>query len=308
MTGAAARRRGRSTRPFRALDQTRDDVHRAGRARRASRRRRIWCSALDALDDAASRCRSPAVHRVKRRRWPPPAVCRAARRLTWWLARGPAVPGRSTSRSRSLIADFQNATGDASVRSHARADAEARRSKAPDSSAPTTAAGIRRSLGVRPPGQLDEQAATRARGQAGRGRRARRARSARDGSRLRRVDEGDAGGHRHGDRRASRRQRANKDQVLAAVDELATTSARRSATTRRTPRSALRWRRLSATSLDVVREYAAAMEALSRSQFDDALQELHEGGRRSIRTSASPTPAWRSPRATSTGSRTPRNT
>ena len=61
---------------------------------------------------------------------------------------------------------------------------------------------------------------------------------------------------------------------------------------------------LSATSLDVVRYYAAAQDAQSKSKFDEARGKRAEGGRSWIRISASATRFSPSRRATSTTSRT----
>ncbi len=89
--------------------------------------------------------------------------------LTWWLAQGPPVPVAHEPVS-VLIADFQNGTGDATFDRTLEPILKLALEGAGFISA-YDRNGIRRSLGVRPPETLDEQAALAAGRQAGRQRR-----------------------------------------------------------------------------------------------------------------------------------------
>ena len=186
--------------------------------------------------------------------------------LTWWLARGPGVPVQHEPVS-VVIADFQNTTGEATFD----------RTLEPMLKLALEGAGfisaydrtsIRRSLGVRPPDAFDEKAATEIAVKQGLG-------VVLSGAVVRE-------GYRYlvsmkatqavtGQVIANASQRASsKEQVLGAVTELATSV--RESLGDDTSGSAQRFamETLSATSLEVIREYAAAMEALSRSRFDEA--------------------------------------
>lgn len=186
--------------------------------------------------------------------------------LTWWLARGPAAPVQHDPVS-VVIADFQNTTGDATFDK----SLEPMLKLALEGAGFITAfdrTAIRRNLGVKPPDRLDEKAATELAVKQGLG-------VVVSGAVVKE-------GYRYsitmkatqavsGQLIADASQRASsKDQVLAAATELATTirEALGDDTSDSTQRFAMET--LSATSLDVIREYAAAMEALSRSRFDDA--------------------------------------
>ncbi len=185
---------------------------------------------------------------------------------TWWYARGPAVPVQHDPVS-VLISDFANATGDQAfdrtlepvvklalegagfISAHSRSD-------------------VRRSLGVRPPDQLNEESARKIAIQQGLG-------VVLSGS----IDRQ---GNRYtlsvkaaqavtGEVIAEAQERAsNKEDVVPAATSLANQV--REALGDEESDSAKRFamETLSATSLDVVREYAAAMDALSRGQFDEA--------------------------------------
>ena len=100
---------------------------------------------------------------------------------------------------------------------------------------------------------------------------------------------------------------SDRDQVLAVATELAAEIREAlgddpSDTARRFAQETL-----STTSLEVVGEYAAAMEAFSRGRFDDALQGFSNAVAW-IRVSVSPTPVWPRCRAISAGRRMPRST
>lgn len=190
--------------------------------------------------------------------------------LTWWLARPPAAPVQHEPVS-VLIADFNNATGDPAFERTLEPILKLALEGAGFISA-YDRTGMSRSLGVRPPDAFNEQAATEIAVKQGLGV----------------VLSGSV--ERQGDRysvsvKATRAvtgdvitnetgRAATKDQVLGVATRLATEvredlgddssgSAKRFAADT-----------LSATSIEVVREYAAAMEALSRSRFDDARQRF----------------------------------
>ena len=166
--------------------------------------------------------------------------------------------------------------------------------------------GIRRSLGVVAARGPRREGRPRARRPAGRRRRARRA-AARDGSGYSVTLKADRERHRQRDRRRVRRCASGRDGVLGVATDLGNRI--RTALGDDTSDSAQRFatEKLSATSLDVVREYALAMQALSSSQFDEARQASNAPSS-STRTSAWPMPAWPPPRPTWASPRKPRGT
>ena len=189
---------------------------------------------------------------------------------TYWLAQGPAVPVERDAVS-VLIADVQNRTGeeafDGTLEQVLRLSLEdAGFINAYDRSA------IRRSLGVRPPDQFDENAALEL--------------AVKQGVHV--VLSGSI--ERQGSRYAvsvkatqavtgtvvtSDTERASsKEQVIEAASNLAETV--REALGDDTSGSARRFamETLSATSLEAVHEYARGLDALSRSRFEDALQSF----------------------------------
>ena len=190
--------------------------------------------------------------------------------LTFWLTR-PAPPARQPSPVSVVIADLQNTTGDPAFDR----TLEPMIKIAMEDAGFVTAfdrSVIGRSLGVKAPDALDEAAA--------------RAIAVREGLGV--VLSGSvaqSGGSytlalkaMHavtGNEIASAEARASsKTQVLAAATSLA--SDIRTALGDETPESERRFMKetLSATSLDVVREYAAAADAMSRSQFEVALKHF----------------------------------
>lgn len=189
--------------------------------------------------------------------------------LTWWLARGPAAPVQHEPVS-VVIADFENGTGEATFERTLEPMLKLALEGAGFISA-YDRIGISRSLGVRPPEKLDEQAATELAVKQGLGI-VLSGSVVRDGFRY--AVSMKATQAVTGQVITSATQRAsNKDQVLAAATDLAT-SVREALGDEDATGSAQRFamETLSATSLEVVREYATAMEALSRSKFDEALQ------------------------------------
>ena len=190
--------------------------------------------------------------------------------VTWWLARGPAVPVSHEPVS-VLIADFQNTTGDAAFDHTIEPILKLALEGASFVSA-YDRTGIRRALGVRPPDALDEQAAL--------------ALAVKQGVNV--VLAGTVG--RQGSRytvsvkaiqvvtgkvlTTTSDRTTDKNRVLAVATSLADTV--REALGDDTSDSAQRFamETLSATSLDAVREYARGMEAMSASKFDDALQSF----------------------------------
>jgi eukaryotic-like serine/threonine-protein kinase len=185
---------------------------------------------------------------------------------TWWLARGPA-PEIEHEPVSILIADLHNATGDATFDGTLEPMLKLALEEAGFISA-YDRNGIRRSLGVAPPERLDERAGREIAVKQGVG-------VVLSGTL---VTEGSgyaltlkAAESVTGDVIADETERASgKEGVLAAASSLgervraalgddASDTAQRFATDT-----------LTATSLDVVREYALAMQALSNSKFDDA--------------------------------------
>jgi serine/threonine protein kinase/Flp pilus assembly protein TadD len=187
---------------------------------------------------------------------------------TYWLARGPGVPVVHEPVS-VLIADFQNKTGDATFDKALEPMMKLALEGAGFISA-YDRAGIRRTLGVRPPDKLDERAAQEI--------------AVKQGLGVVLSGSVDRQGSRYGvsvkatqavtgNVIASATERASsKDKVLGVATSLA--SKVREALGDDTSDSAKRFAMdtLSATSLEVVREYAGAMEALSRSKNSEALQ------------------------------------
>ena len=190
--------------------------------------------------------------------------------LTWWLARGPA-PAVQHEPVSVVIADFQNSTGDPTFDKSLEPMMKLALEGAGFVSAYDRTA-IRRSLGVKPPDQLDEKAATELAVKQGLGVVVSGA-IVKEGYRY--SIHMKAAQAVSGTLIADASQRASsKDQVLAAATELATTI--REALGDDTSDSSQRFamETLSATSLDVIREYAAAMEALSRSRFEEARESF----------------------------------
>jgi tetratricopeptide (TPR) repeat protein len=187
---------------------------------------------------------------------------------TYWLARGPAVPVTHEPVS-VLIADFQNGTGDATFDRTLEPMMKLALEGAGFISA-YDRAGIRRTLGVRPPDKLDERAAQEI--------------AVKQGVGVVLSGSVERQGSRYGvsvkatqavtgNVIASATERASsKDKVLGVATSLAARV--REALGDDTSDSAKRFAMdtLSATSLEVIRAYAGAMEALSRSKFDEALQ------------------------------------
>jgi tetratricopeptide (TPR) repeat protein len=196
------------------------------------------------------------------------AVLAALVTLTWWLARGPAAPVQHDPVS-VVVADFANTSGEAAFD----------RTLEPVLKLALEGAGfisaydrtsISRNLGVKPPEKLDEHAATEIAVKQGLGVVLSGA-VAREGYRylvsIRATQAVSGQEIAKGSKRVTTR-----DQVLAAITELATSV--REALGDDTSGSAQRFamETLSATSLEVIREYAGAMEALSRSRFETARQ------------------------------------
>ena len=190
--------------------------------------------------------------------------------LTWWFAQGPPVPVEHEPVS-VLIADFQNGTGDPTFDRTLEPILKLALEGAGFISA-YDRNGIRRSLGVRPPETLDEQAALQL--------------AVKQGVNV--VLSGSV--ERQGSRYAvsvkavqavtgnvistATNRASRKDQVLGVATTLA--AGVREALGDNTSDSAQRFamETLTATSLDAVREYARGMEAMSGSKFDEALQSF----------------------------------
>ena len=226
---------------------------------------------LDALDDDGHPL--PVTRRVT---WKSglaaAAVTAALVTATWWFARGPAAPVQHDPVS-VVVADFRNDSGDPAFDR----TLEPMLKLAVEGAGFISAydrASIRRVLGVKPPDTLDEKGATELAARQGLGVVLSGA-VARDGYRYlvsMRATRAVTGEEiTKGTQRA-----ASKEQVLAAVTQLA--GQVREALGDDTSGSAQRFKMdtLSATSLDVIREYASAMDALSRSRFDMARDSFHK--------------------------------
>jgi serine/threonine protein kinase/tetratricopeptide (TPR) repeat protein len=189
---------------------------------------------------------------------------------TWWFARGPAVPVEHDPVS-VLIADFQNNTNDPTFDRTLEPMLKLALEGASFISA-YDRSGITRSLGVRPPERLDERAALELAVRQGLG-------VVLSGS-VDRQGSGYAVSVKATQAvtgnvitRAQSRT-GDKNQVVGIATEL--TSTVREALGDETSDADRRFatQTFSATSLEVVREYALAAEALSQSKFDDARQSF----------------------------------
>ncbi|WP_396626022.1 protein kinase [Luteitalea sp.] len=185
---------------------------------------------------------------------------------TYWVARGPIVPEKHEPVS-ILITDLKNETGDQTFDGALEPMLRLALEGAGFISAHDRN-GIRRNLGVVPPEVLDEKAGRALAVQQGVGVVLTGA-IARDGSGYRVTLK--AAESVTGNEIASESDDAsNKDGVLGVATDLG--NRLRTALGDNTSDSARRFgtEKISATSLDVVREYAQAMQALSNSQFDEA--------------------------------------
>lgn len=186
--------------------------------------------------------------------------------LTWWLARTPDAPVAHEPVS-VLIADFENATGDSAFDQTLEPMLRLALEGAGFISAYDRNA-MSRSLGVRPPDVLDERSATEIAVKQGLGVVVAGS-VARQGTRY--AVSMKATQAVTGNVLTSATESASsKDKVLSVATNLA--GRVREALGDDTSGSAQRFamEKLSAASLEVVREYAAAMEALSRSRFEEA--------------------------------------
>jgi serine/threonine protein kinase/Flp pilus assembly protein TadD len=187
---------------------------------------------------------------------------------TYWLARGPAVPVKHEPVS-VLIADVSNSTGDAAL-DHT---VEPILKIALEDAGFVTAfdrTAIRSNLGIRPPEKLDERAAQEIAVKQGLGvvvSGALTRQGSGYGVSVRAIQAVTGNVLMTASSRAS-----GKDQVLGAVTKLAGNV--REALGDDTSGSARLFatETLSATSLEVVHDYAAAMAALSNSRFEEALR------------------------------------
>ena len=186
----------------------------------------------------------------------------------WWYTRPPVVHDPVSV----LIADFANTTGDAAF------DGLASRTmqRALETAGFITAldrAGIRRTLGVRPPETLDEATAQGIAVKQGvnvvlSGAVSSEGRGYKLSVRAVRI------GHERGDRRRPEPGHRARTTSTAATGTLATRVRRALGDDESDSAQRFAMETITATSLEVVREYAAGMEALSRSQFDDALKRF----------------------------------
>ena len=190
--------------------------------------------------------------------------------LTWWLARGPGLPVEHEPVS-VLIADFQNGTGDPALDRTLEPMLKLALEGAGFISA-YDRSGIRRSLGVRPPENLDERAALELAVKQGLGV-VLSGSVTRQGSRYAVSVKATQAVTGNVITTATDRT-SSKEQVLGVATTLANTV--REALGDTTSDSAKRFatETLSATSLEAIHEYARGMEALSSSKFDEALEKF----------------------------------
>jgi serine/threonine protein kinase/tetratricopeptide (TPR) repeat protein len=222
---------------------------------------------LEALDDNGKPL--PMVRRLTWRMGAAAALAVASLvGATYWLARGPAVPVKHEPVS-VLIADVSNSTGDAAL-DHT---VEPILKIALEDAGFVTAfdrTAIRSNLGIRPPETLDERAAQEIAVKQGLGvvvSGALTRQGSGYGVSVRAIQAVTGNVMMTASSRAS-----GKDQVLGAVTKLAGNV--REALGDDTSGSARLFatETLSATSLEVVHDYAAAMAALSNSKFEEALR------------------------------------
>jgi tetratricopeptide (TPR) repeat protein len=187
---------------------------------------------------------------------------------TWWLSRGPALPVQHDPVS-VLIADFQNATGDPTFDR----TLEPMLKRALEGAGFISAydrASIARILGIRPPERLDEVAARELAVKQGlgvvlSGSIDRQANAYRISAKAMQTVTGNPIA-------TAQRRASSKDEVLEVATNLMATI--RNALGDDTSESAQMFAMasLSATSLDVVRHYAAAQDAASNNRFEEARQ------------------------------------
>jgi eukaryotic-like serine/threonine-protein kinase len=189
---------------------------------------------------------------------------------TWWFARGPAVPVQHEPVS-VVIADFQNLSNDPTFDGTLEPIVKIALESAGFISA-YDRAGIRRSLGVRPPEKLDEHAAQEIAVKQGVG-------VVLSGS-VNRQGAGYAVSIKatqavtgniitNATNRAS-----NKDQVLGAATKLANTVRKDLGDDTSDDAQRFAMDTLSATSVEAVRDYAAGQVAISNSKFEVARQSF----------------------------------
>jgi len=251
-----------------------------------------------ALDEIVARCIQPdaanrfqtteelveALERLDDRGVPIPIVRRLTRRMvaagvvviaallgvTWWAARGPA-PEVARDPVSVLIADFENSTGDVAFDGTLEPVMQLALEGAGFISA-YDRGGIRRSLGVRPPEVLDEKTAAEL--------------AVKQGVNVVLSGAVSQSGNRYqvsvkavqavtGEVVVTDSSRASrKEDVVRVATNLAESVRRALGDTTSDSAQRFAMEKLSATSLDAVREYAKGIEALSQSQFEAALQSF----------------------------------
>ncbi len=190
--------------------------------------------------------------------------------LTWWLARGPAVPVVHEPVS-VLIADFQNTTGDPAF-DHTLEQTFRRALEGAGFISAYDRSRIRAAFGVPAPDKLDEAGARQLAVNQG----------------LRVVLSGSIGRRGNGYELSVKASQAlagkeiaavngrasNRDQVLDAVTKLATTVRRALGDETSDAGSLLAMKSISTASLEVASLYAAGVDAQSRSKFEEARQSF----------------------------------
>jgi len=185
---------------------------------------------------------------------------------TWWMARGPGVPVQHDPVS-VIIADLDNSTGDPTF-DRALEPMLRRALEGADFISAYDRAGIGRTLGVRPPDTLDEQAARELAVKQGvgvvlSGSIAPRGNGFAIAVKAARAITGDV----VADETATA---SSRDQVLPVATQLVTEVRRALGDETSDAAQMFAMASLSATSLDVVRHYAAAQESMSNNRFEAA--------------------------------------
>ena len=189
---------------------------------------------------------------------------------TWWMARGPGVPVQHDPVS-VIIADLENTTGDPTF-DRALEPMLRRALEGADFISAYDRAGIGRTLGVRPPDTLDEQAARELAVKQGlgvvlSGSIARRGNGYAISIKAAQTITGEV----VADETATA---ATREQVLPVATNLVTDVRRALGDDASDAAQLFGMASLSATSLDVVRHYAAGQEAMSNNRFEDARQSM----------------------------------
>ena len=183
----------------------------------------------------------------------------------------------STTRSSVVIADLENRTNDPAFDRVLEPMLKTARSRAPDSSPRTTAtaSGASSAFSLR----SSSARSPRASSPSSRGWASSRGHPRAAGARLPNFGQGDAGSDGRRRSRALRAPPPSRDQVLEASTRLMTRVRNGLGDDESESAQMFAMTSLSATSLEVVRHFATALEASSNNKFEEARDSLLEGGR-----------------------------